>query len=55
MRTKLLKGKNLRAEFANELGHLFAYLIQQCLDTCEIPTEWSLTKYMILYKKDDLS
>ena len=66
--TKLLKGLNpskalgpvelhprALKELATELGPVFAHLFQKCLDTGEIPKEWSLTNICPLYKKGDRS
>ena len=65
--TKLLKGLNpLKAlgpdelhprvlkELANELGPVFAYLLQQSLDMDEIPQEWLLANICPRFKKGDL-
>ena len=40
-------------ELAVELGPVFAHLFQHCLDTGEIPKEWSLANICLLYKKGD--
>ena len=63
---KLLKGLNpLRAlghdelhrrvlkELPNKLGPVFAHLLQQSLDTGEIPKEWLLANICPLFKKGD--
>ena len=65
---KLLKGLNLSKalgpdelhprvlkELATELGPVFAHLIQQSIDTGEIPKEWSLANICPLFKKSDRS
>ena len=66
--TKLLKGLNpskalgpdelhprVLKELASELGPMFAHLLQQFLDTSEIPKEWSLANLCPLYKKGNSS
>ena len=40
-------------ELATELGRAFAQLFQKCLDTGEIPKEWSLANICLLYKNAD--
>ena len=40
---------------ASELGPMFAHLLQQSIDTGEIPKEWSLANICPLYKKGDRS
>ena len=65
---KLLKGLNpskalgpdklhprVLKELATELGLVFAYLVQQSIDTGEIPKEWSLANICPLFKKSDRS
>ena len=66
--TKLLKGLNpskalrpdelhprVLKELASELGPVFAHVFQQCIDTGEIPKEWSLANICPLFKKGDRS
>ena len=38
-----------------ELGPVFAHLFQQSIDTDEIPTELSLAKICLLFRKGDVS
>ena len=64
--TKLRKGLNpskalgpdelhprVLKELAMELGHVFAHLFQQSIDTDESPKEWSLANICPLFKKGD--
>ena len=66
--TKLLKGLNsskalgpdelhprVLKELAKELDPVFANLLQQSIDTGEIPREWSLANICPLFKKSDRS
>ena len=41
-------------ELATELGSVFAHLLQQSIDTGEIPKEWSLANSCPLFKKSDM-
>ena len=65
---KLLKGLNpskalwldelhprVLKELATELGPVFAHLLQQSIDTVEIPKEWSLANICPLFKENDRS
>ena len=42
-------------EFATELGLIFAHLLQQSIDSDEIPKEWTLANISPLFKKGDIS
>ena len=66
--TQLLKGLNpstalgldelhhrVLKELATELGQVFAHLFQQSIDTCEIPSEWTLANICPLFMKGDRS
>ena len=66
--TKLLKGLNptkalgpdelhprVLKELTTELGPVFAHLIQQSIDSGEVPLEWTLANISPLFKKGDRS
>ena len=42
-------------ELVTELGHMFAHLFQQSVDTSEIPKEWSLANICCFFKKSDVT
>ena len=66
--TKLLKGLNpskalgpdelhhrVLKELATELGHVFAHLSKQSIDSGEVPKEWTLANISPLFKRGDRS
>ena len=42
-------------ELATELGHIFAHLFRQSIDSGDIPKEWTLANINPLFKKGDRS